>query len=71
MCQDTLRKWRLAGDARVHKLLDIRKAYLNVRVAPELLRYQTVVWKGAVYVMTRMGFASPSLRSLWTLLSVG
>ena len=58
MCQDTLSlgKWRLAGDARNHKLLDIRKAYLNVRVVPELLRHQTVVWKGAVYVMTRMGF---------------
>ena len=56
VCPDTLRKWQLAGDARDHKLLDIRKAYLNVRVAPELLRYQTVVWKGALYVMTRMGF---------------
>ena len=45
MCQNTLRKWRLAGDARDHKLLDIRKAYHNVRVAPKLLQYQIVLWK--------------------------
>ena len=74
VCQDTLRKWRLAGDVRNHKLLDIRKAYLNVRVAPELLRYQTVVWKGAVYVMTRMGFGlsiAPKFMDIIAPLAVG
>ena len=29
---------------------------MQVRVASERLRFQTVLWKGCVYVMTRMGF---------------
>ena len=27
-----------------------------MRVAPELLRFQVVMWKGRSYVMTHMGF---------------
>ena len=54
---DKLRKWRrLAGEAEQYVLLDICKAYLQVYVAPELLKYQTVVYGGKLYVMTRMGF---------------
>ena len=56
VCEETLRKWRLAGDPSDFRLLDIRKAYLQVHVAPELQRFQTVVWQGRTYVMTRMGF---------------
>ena len=37
-------------------MLDIRKAYLQVHVSPELLRYQTVVWREKLFVMTRMAF---------------
>ena len=55
-CGETLRKWRLDGDPDSLHRLDIRKAYLQVRIAPELLRFQVVVWKGRSYVMTRMGF---------------
>ena len=55
VCEDTLRKWRKKG-AKEYELLDIRKAYLQLRVSPELMRFQTVLWKGKTYVMTRMGF---------------
>ncbi|XP_065182720.1 uncharacterized protein LOC135813558 [Sycon ciliatum] len=56
VCEETLRKWRLAGDPREFQLLDIKKAYLQVHVAPELQRFQMVVWQGQAFVMTRMGF---------------
>ena len=54
VCGDTLRRWRQAGEDYV--LLDIRKAYLQIRVSPALYRYQVVLWKGEAHVMTRMGF---------------
>ena len=56
VCEDTLRKWRREGDPKHCRMLDIRKAYLQVRMSSELLRYQTVLWKGQRYVMTWMGF---------------
>eukprot|EP00117_Sycon_ciliatum_P016048 scpid17635/ scgid15645/ Gag-Pol polyprotein; Matrix protein p10; p20; Capsid protein p25; Nucleocapsid protein p14; Protease p15; Reverse transcriptase/ribonuclease H p90; Integrase p46 len=56
VCADTLRKWRRDGKPEDFCLLDIKKAYLQVRVVPELQRYQTVVWQGRAYAMTRMGF---------------
>ena len=56
VCEETLRKWRKDGDPSELALLDIKKAYLQVHVAPELLRFQTVIWKGQLFVMTRMGF---------------
>ena len=56
VCEDTLRNWRRAGDLNELRLLDIRKAHLQVHIAPELQRSQTVLWQGKVYVMTRIGF---------------
>ena len=56
VCENILRKWRAIGDAGEFSVLDIKKAYLQIRVAPELLRYQVVIWKGERYAMTRMGF---------------
>ena len=50
VCEDTLRRWR-QKDGTDYDILDVSKAYLQVRVAPHLLRYQTVVWQGKVYVM--------------------
>lgn len=55
-CNEKLRKWRQAGDADDFKLLDIRKAYLQVHVSDDLQKYQAVLWQGRVYIMTRMGF---------------
>lgn len=56
VCQDKLRRWRKGDESAEYSILDIRKAYLQVKVAPDLLRYQVVLWKGKKYVMTRMGF---------------
>ena len=55
VCTETLRKWRVKGGTE-YDLLDISKAYLQVHVHPDLARYQTVVWRDKVFVMTRMGF---------------
>ena len=43
VCEETLRKWRREGDPEGLRLLDIKKAYLQVHLASELQRYQTVV----------------------------
>ena len=66
-CQEKLRQWRGAGDPDSYALIDIRKAYLQVRVCPDLWRYQVVKWKGQTYVLTRMGFGlsvAPKLMDL-------
>ena len=55
-CGETLRRWRQAGVPQAYQLLDISKAYLQVRIHPDLWRYQCVVWRGEVYVLERMGF---------------
>ena len=54
VCGETIRKWRQRQTRS--KVIDIRKAYLNVRVHPELQRFQAVVWEGQQYVMERMAF---------------
>ncbi|XP_065176529.1 uncharacterized protein LOC135806289 [Sycon ciliatum] len=56
VCQEKLRQWRSIGNADSHVLLDISKAYLNIRIAPALAKFQTVVWKGQLFAMERMGF---------------
>eukprot|EP00117_Sycon_ciliatum_P035558 scpid11219/ scgid1080/ len=56
VCQEKLRQWRSIGNAGSHVLLDISKAYLNIRIAPALAKFQTVVWKGQLFAMERMGF---------------
>ena len=53
-CDETLRKWRKFGDRA--RMLDIKKAYLQVHVASEQLKYQGVKINGELYVLTRMGF---------------
>ncbi|XP_065189616.1 uncharacterized protein LOC135820229 [Sycon ciliatum] len=53
-CAEKIRKWRQVGGQ--YELVDVRKAYLQVHVDPAILRYQVVVWRGKLYVMTRMGF---------------
>ena len=55
-CNEKIRKWRQAGPADEYELLDVRKAYLQVHIAPELQQYQAVLWDGRVYKMERMGF---------------
>eukprot|EP00117_Sycon_ciliatum_P033147 scpid74252/ scgid25568/ len=54
-CQENLRKWRMVSNES-SVLLDIRKAYMQIHVEPELVCYQTVIWKGQLYTVTRMAF---------------
>ena len=53
-CGEKIRSWRAA--ATECEILDVRKAYLQVRLHPSLVRYQVVIWNGEKYVMERMGF---------------
>ena len=56
VCQEKLRQWRFIANAVSRVLLDISKAYLNIRVRPALAKFQMVVWKGQLFAMERMGF---------------
>ena len=54
ICTEKLREWRWAGSNV--SVLDLRKANLQVRVHQSLWSYQTVLFKGQRYCLTRMGF---------------
>ena len=54
VCGEKLREWRQRCPEAA--LVDIRKAYLNVRIRPDLQRFQVVAFDGRLYVMERMGF---------------
>ena len=54
ICTEKLREWRRAGSNV--SVLDLRKAYLQVRVHQSLRSYQTVLFKGRRCCLTRMGF---------------
>ena len=48
-------EWRQKGSNVL--LLDLRKAYLQVRVDETLWSFQTVAFRGKRYCLTRLGFA--------------
>ena len=54
VCGDKIRRWRKLGTRL--SIVDLRKAYLQIRVAPHLWRYQVVTFKGRKYCLTRLGF---------------
>ena len=54
VCADQLRKWRRHGVNVA--VLDLRKAYLQVRVDRQLWPFQTVMVRGQRYCLTRLGF---------------
>ena len=54
VCEETLRSWRQKGEM-LH-LLDLKDAYLQVRVDPGLWKYQQVIHRGKRYYLTRLGF---------------
>ena len=54
VCTDRLREWRRKSSRAV--LLDLRKAYLQLRVDASLWSFQTVRFKGEMYALTRLGF---------------
>ena len=54
ICTEKLREWQQAGSNV--SVLDLCKAYLQVRVHQLLWSYQTVLFKGRRYCLTCMGF---------------
>ena len=54
VCADKLREWRQFPANS--STMDIRDAYMQVRVHPDCSRYQSVRYKNKHYELTRMGF---------------
>ena len=54
VCGEKLREWRKKGENLA--IVDLKSAYLQVRVARELWDFQRVRFKGTEYVLTRLGF---------------
>ena len=54
VCADQLRKWRRHGTNIA--VVDLKKAYLQLRVDQRLWPFQTVVIRGQRYCLTRLGF---------------
>lgn len=54
VCGEKLRSWRRMGTNVC--LIDLRKAYLQLHVAPDMWKYQVVMYKGKRYCLTRLGF---------------
>ena len=54
VCADTLRRWRRHG-ANV-AIVDLKRAYLQLKTDPRLWPFQTVVIGGTRYALTRVGF---------------
>jgi len=53
-CDETIRKWRkMTGHLA---MVDLRNAYLQIKVDESLWRYQKVRYKGKMYYLTRLGF---------------
>ena len=54
VCGDKLREWRRTqGEAEI---VDLRAAYLQIRVSKDLWKHQLVRFRGQVYCLTRLGF---------------
>ena len=54
VCADKLREWRRRG--KKVALIDLRKAYLQIHVHRSLWTYQTVIFGGKRFCLTRLGF---------------
>lgn len=53
-CDETLRKWRQKGERLV--VVDLKDAYLQLKVDRDLWKYQIVKYAGQYYFLTRLGF---------------
>jgi hypothetical protein len=54
VCGEKLRAWRRMGENL--SIIDLRKAYLQIRVHPSLWQFQVVEFKSKRYCLTRLGF---------------
>ena len=65
ICCDKLREWRRTKGEL--ELVDLQKAYLQIRVAEDMWRHQVVKFKGTKYSLTRLGFGlnvAPKIMSM-------
>lgn len=54
VCCETLRKWRRVGENV--SIVDLKSAYLQLNIDPNLWQYQLVNYKGKTFCLTRLGF---------------
>ena len=54
VCPDKIREWRRLGTNVA--IVDLRRAYLQIRVHESLWSYHTVIFRGQRYCLTRLGF---------------
>ncbi|XP_065675760.1 uncharacterized protein LOC136091968 [Hydra vulgaris] len=54
VCSTKLRNWRKLGENL--EIIDLKKAYLQIRVDEALWKYQVVEYEGQRYCLTRLGF---------------
>ena len=54
VCADKIREWRRLGTNVA--IVDLRRTYLQIRVHESLWPYQTVIFGGQRYCLTRLGF---------------
>ena len=54
VCSETMREWRrMSGGVTI---VDLKSAYLQIRIDRKLWKYQLVQYKGKTYCLTRLGF---------------
>ena len=64
ICSERLREWRqLEGEG---ELVDLKAAYLQIKVSEELWKHQLVRYNGQVYALTRLGFGLNSAPRIMT-----
>lgn len=64
VCGDRMREWRkVEGEPEI---VDLSAAYLQLRVDPDLWKYQVVQYKGKNYCLTRLGFGLNSAPRIMT-----
>ena len=54
VCDEKIREWRQMGDAV--SIVDLKSAYLQIKVSEKLWPYQLVRYEGRTYCLTRLGF---------------
>ena len=55
VCADKIREWRRLGTNVA--IVDLRRAYLQIRAHESLWPYQTVIFRGQRYCLNILGFA--------------
>ena len=64
VCSERLREWRQTeGEGEI---VDLRAAYLQIKVSEDLWKHQLVRYRGEVYALTRLGFGLNSAPRIMT-----